>query len=371
MVRKKIHTSLPDNVMKVNSIFREHNYEVFLVGGCVRDLYLGLEPKDYDFVTNLLPDEIELMFQKDGYKTIPTGKQFGIINVIVDGEEFEIATYRVDSVISDGRRPESVTFSTIDKDSTRRDLTINSLYYDIENQEVIDYQGGIGDIDNGIIRTVGDPYKRFEEDNLRVLRIGRFLNRFDFKLDQELHDCLMNGSDLSKISLERVRDEFLKGINTTKSVEKYFNTLTKFGLWKWIFGDFKINLNHNFEHKHYIVVLSLLLDSNNPNDLKKRLVSEYKYSILEVNSICFFLRFKQDISVNNVFKLKTEYERLKIFDSLFYEFCESSNLDMTFVEKFINFNLTVSGDDLIKQGYKGKEVGRIKEELENQNFLNH
>lgn len=194
--------------------------------------------------------------------------------------------------------------------------------------------------------------------------MGKITKEIDLALKNTVH--LLN-----TISRERIRDEFLKGINTSTSKVKYFNTLSKYGLWKWIFGDLKVNQSFYFDYKHYIVILSLLLDGNNIGELKKRLVNEFKYSILEVNHICFFLRFKSEMSIKNVFKLKTEYNRLKIKDGLFYEYCKSTSLNMEFVNKFMNFNLTVSGDDLIKQGYKGKEVGRIKEELENQNFLNH
>lgn len=182
-------------------------FQAWLVGGCVRDLVLGLEPKDYDIATDARPDQLLEIFPKSHL----VGAQFGV--VLVDG--VEIATFRSDHAYLDGRRPEKVTFETDPKqDVLRRDFTINALLLDpasssIEN--IVDYTGGLDDLRDGIIRAIGDPERRFEEDHLRMLRAVRFASRFGFKIEpgtmsaiQKLHVCIL------RVSPERIRDELVR-----------------------------------------------------------------------------------------------------------------------------------------------------------------
>lgn len=173
--RVPIKMSIPKDVLAIKDVFVKNGKKLYVVGGAVRDGILNKPIKDYDLATDANPDDVEEMMQKAGYKTLPTGKAFGVINVFTDNDEYEIATFRRD--LSMGRRPDGVEFTTIDQDVLRRDLTINALFYDIDTGEVVDLVGGVDDLKKGIIRTVGDPVDRFSEDPLRILRFVRFLSK--------------------------------------------------------------------------------------------------------------------------------------------------------------------------------------------------
>ncbi len=166
--RTKMSIPIPNDIIKIKEIFIKNGHKLFVVGGAVRDALLGKTPKDYDLATDAKPDKVESMMQDAGYKTLATGKAFGVINVFTDDDEYEIATFRSD--IGSGRRPDSVKFTTIDQDVKRRDLTINALFYDINTGEVVDLVGGVDDLKKGIVRTVGSAEERFGEDRLRILQ---------------------------------------------------------------------------------------------------------------------------------------------------------------------------------------------------------
>lgn len=198
---------IPNNVKFIIDKFYENNYEAFMVGGCVRDCLLGLIPKDYDITTSATPDITERLF----LKTIPTGIKHGTVTVVVDNENLEVTTYRTEGKYIDNRRPESVNFvSNIKEDLSRRDFTINSLAYN-NKKGLIDYFDGINDIENKLIRAVGNADKRFQEDALRMLRAIRFSCQLGFKIEESTYSAIKENYKLIKnISLERVRDELCK-----------------------------------------------------------------------------------------------------------------------------------------------------------------
>lgn len=178
-----------------------------LAGGCVRDRLLDLTPDDYDIATSATPGEVLALFPHAN----EVGAHFGVIIVNHGGQHVEIATFRTDGSYLDHRRPESVEFSTPEEDAKRRDFTINGLFEDPKSGEVIDHVGGIDDLKNGVIRAIGDPRARFEEDALRLLRAVRFAARLGFTIEpitaSAIADC---GHLLEKIAPERIRDEFSK-----------------------------------------------------------------------------------------------------------------------------------------------------------------
>jgi len=149
-----------DNAKEIVRVLQSKGHEAVYAGGCVRDMFLGLKPHDIDIATSAIPDEVERIFKH----TIPVGKNFGIIIVVMNGEEFEVATFRTDSKDSDGRRPEEVEFSSMEEDAKRRDLTINAMFLNPITNEVFDFVGGKNDIEKRYIRFVGDPLQRIEED---------------------------------------------------------------------------------------------------------------------------------------------------------------------------------------------------------------
>jgi tRNA nucleotidyltransferase/poly(A) polymerase len=205
---------------------RAAGYEAVFAGGCVRDRLLGLEPSDYDVATDALPDVVQSLFEK----TIPVGKQFGIIIVVVDGMTFEVATFREDGPYLDGRRPESVRFADARTDALRRDFTINAMFEDPIDGSTIDYVGGRDDLHRGVIRAVGDPRLRFAEDRLRMLRAIRFATRFGFEIDEATFSAIRSdAAHLPEVSAERIGEELVR-ILTEGGARRGFDLLDASGL---------------------------------------------------------------------------------------------------------------------------------------------
>lgn len=196
-----------EQIQKVFNTLIENNYQCYITGGAVRDIVRGIEPSDYDFTTDATPGTITELFQSQGYKTVPTGIEHGTITVIIDNISFEVTTYRVDTNC-DGRHCQVQFTTSLEEDIKRRDLTINALAMDINNN-IIDLVDGIGDIHRKLIKAVGDPNQRFQEDYLRILRAIRFYTKLDFEIEPDTYQSIKNlYSNLIKISKERVRDEF-------------------------------------------------------------------------------------------------------------------------------------------------------------------
>lgn len=197
---------LPSYVSELISVLQSNGFEAYVVGGCVRDSLLGNVPKDYDVTTNANPDEIKQCLSC--YRTIDTGIKYGTVTVISDGEPVEVTTYRIDGEYNDNRRPDNVTFTSLLKeDLKRRDFTINAMAYN-EKVGLIDLFGGKDDLVNGIIRAIGDPVERFNEDGLRILRALRFASRYGFKIEEKtssaIHSCCYL---LDNIAGERIAAE--------------------------------------------------------------------------------------------------------------------------------------------------------------------
>lgn len=186
---------------------RSQNHQAYFAGGCVRDKLRGIPPKDYDIATSASPESIQQLFKR----TIPVGIQFGVILVLEEGITFEVATFRSEGAYSDGRRPDSVSFTSVEQDAKRRDFTVNGLYFDPEKNMILDFVGGERDIGAKIIQTIGDPEDRFLEDHLRMLRAVRFSVQLGFALEQRTLEAVKRHAKLiGKVSAERIRDEFCK-----------------------------------------------------------------------------------------------------------------------------------------------------------------
>ncbi len=198
--------------LKTGAIFlakrlAEAGYRAFWVGGCVRDAQLDLVPTDYDIATDAKPDQIEQLFSK----TIPVGKQFGVIMVIEGGHEYQVATFRAEIGYADGRRPDRVRFTDAREDAMRRDFTINGLFYDPIVGELYDWVGGQADLKARRIRTIGAPERRFGEDRLRLLRAVRFAAQLGFEVESETFAAVrQHAVAIREVSAERIREELLK-----------------------------------------------------------------------------------------------------------------------------------------------------------------
>lgn len=187
---------------------RSAGFQAYLVGGCVRDLVMGREAKDYDVSTDATPEQVVGLFPN----SLTVGAQFGVVVVPSEAGNVEVATFRSDGRYTDGRHPSDVRFSkTAKEDVQRRDFTINGLLYDPAEDRVLDYVGGQADLRARRIRTIGDPVERFEEDRLRMLRAVRFAARFEFALDAAARTAIRKlAPAIRETSAERVRDEILK-----------------------------------------------------------------------------------------------------------------------------------------------------------------
>jgi poly(A) polymerase len=182
-------------------------FAAFWVGGCVRDFLLGREPQDFDIATDAKPEQIEKLFRK----TIPVGKKFGVMIVIEDGHQFQVATFRAEADYQDGRRPEKIIFANAEADASRRDFTVNGLFYDPLTKKIHDWVGGEKDLRAKIIRTIGKPEERFGEDHLRLLRAVRFAAQLSFEIEPKTFAAVKKlAPKIKLISAERIREELLK-----------------------------------------------------------------------------------------------------------------------------------------------------------------
>ena len=171
--------TMPQEVVRIINTLEQHGYEAYAVGGCVRDAMLGREPEDWDITTSAKPLEVKGLFRK----TIDTGLQHGTITVMVNGEGYEVTTYRIDGEYEDGRHPKEVAFTTsLRMDLERRDFTINAMAYN-DRSGLVDEFDGVGDLKRGVIRCVGDAGQRFDEDALRMLRAVRFSGQLGFTIE--------------------------------------------------------------------------------------------------------------------------------------------------------------------------------------------
>lgn len=249
----------------------DSGFETYLVGGALRDKLLGEKLHDIDLTTRARPEQIMKIFSD--MKLIDIGKKFGTIKVIYKSEEFEITSFRAESLYKDKRHPDKISFSnTIEEDLKRRDFTINAMAE--RNGKIIDLFDGKKDLKDKIIRAVGNPYKRIEEDYLRALRAVRFATVLDFEIEENLKKAIKNKkNNIEEISKERIRDEIDK-ILLSKNPSKGIRLLEKLGLLGYIFPEVKkmIGFNqHSSHHKFDLFEHSMKVLDMTPANLKTRM----------------------------------------------------------------------------------------------------
>ena len=393
--------NIPPDVKKIMDQIETAGYEVYIVGGSIRDQLLNKETKDYDLATSAEPNEIKKIFEND--KIMDYGEKHGTIAIYRRGRVYEITTYRVEEGYTDGRRPDSVKFvKQLNSDLSRRDFTINAIAMN-KNGEIIDPHGGIKDFNEGVIRAVGDPVDRFREDSLRMLRAVRFASNLDFKIEKSTFLAIKSNCDLlsvHKISGERILNELKEIIinpggfsllhklnllqvilpeiyknNVIEQIKKAFSNREKTNKtipWAIIFHyitrgidkkSAKIDierimmslpgLGNNFIQ--YVTILAVYTKINEEflrihsnasiyrwiAGLKKELVKIKKYQITDLIEDLFKLNelcYQLVIDVKNYYKLKSEILR---------------------IAKFPELNLPVDGHDAKKIGYKGNSIARL------------
>jgi poly(A) polymerase len=181
-------------------------FEALYAGGCVRDMLRGVAPHDYDIATNAQPQQVRDLFKR----SVAVGAQFGVISVLEEGAEFQVASFRADGIYIDGRHPESVELSTAEKDAERRDFTVNGLFFDPIKEKLIDYVDGRRDLEAKVLRAIGNPRDRFREDRLRMLRAVRFATVLGFDIDRDTWLAITeNAAAIHQVSAERTREELV------------------------------------------------------------------------------------------------------------------------------------------------------------------
>lgn len=377
--------NMPKNVQMILGKLNTEGFEAVVIGGCVRDTLMGEIPHDWDIATSAQPEEIMKCF-KD-YNLMTAGLKHGTVTVIIDHEPFEITTYRIDGKYSDLRRPDSVDFTTdLAKDIMRRDFTINAIAYD--GEEIIDLHDGIGDMQRGIIRCVGNPQDRFQEDPLRILRAIRFSARFGFKIDNDTKSAMFDNMHLlEKIAMERKQSEFSK-IICSEHIDSILNFqdilayvmpgLLEIENWTQLVR--LLNKSNNL-----CVKLAFMLDAfavNDVNEVVEILSRVMKYPNKTVKSVCNIISAKNELIVNSdicikrlLFRFPAEdvrglydFKYAKIKESTLQKYDCSVQYELysdvdSKIEKIISDNecynfkgMNINGHDLKKLGIKDVEI---------------
>lgn len=222
MINKSL---IPVDAVNLIDILNKHEYEAYLVGGCVRDMLLDTEPHDWDICTNAVPSQIINVLKSEGIEYYTVGIEFGTITALINDNAYEITTYRAESDYTDGRHPDAVTYvSDIHKDLCRRDFTINAMAYNPISDKLIDDFNGALDIKNKLIRTVGKADERFNEDALRIIRALRFAIRYDFEIESDTFTSMYENKELiDNLSKERITQELYKILTCGKEIKFWFN----------------------------------------------------------------------------------------------------------------------------------------------------
>lgn len=246
----RMHIILPDKVRLIINKLKDEGFEAYAVGGCVRDCLLGKKPNDWDITTSATPLQVKSLFRR----TIDTGIQHGTVTIMLGNDGFEVTTYRIDGIYEDSRHPKQVTFTaSLEEDLKRRDFTINAMAYNDE-AGMVDLFDGLKDIDRKIIRAVGEPFDRFNEDALRILRAVRFAAQLDYDIDGKTLEAVKElAPNLSSISAERIREELQK-LLVSKHPEKLI-VLYETGVSKIVLPelDLMMETEQNTPHHMYSV----------------------------------------------------------------------------------------------------------------------
>ena len=252
---------------EVSTSYQDAGFEIYLVGGAVRDGILGIETNDFDFTTNASPEDSLALLKKKGYKTTEIGKAFGTIETTIEKCSIHITTYREDTYGKDSRKPEVQTSNSLDTDLSRRDFTINALAYDINKNEIIDPYSGLKDLSEGIIRTPDSPDISFSDDPLRMLRACRFISTHGFTPNNDVFEAITKNLErIEIVSIERIRGELTK-LLTGKNPSLGIKAFVESGLSQLIMpelDELKIEVDPNHHHKDVYEHTMVVVDRVSP-----------------------------------------------------------------------------------------------------------
>ena len=363
---------IPNAAEKIINKLKEMGHEAYIVGGCVRDALLGRRAYDYDITTSALPSEVKALFTK----TVDTGISHGTVTVISDGEAYEVTTFRIDGEYLDSRHPESVAYTkNVERDLERRDFTVNALCYNHE-AGLVDVFGGLSDLEQKVIRAVGDPYLRFEEDALRVFRGIRFSATLGFKIEditrQAIFDCK---GRLANVSAERIYVEWLKllgGDGAYDVICEYRDVISEcIPEFKMLNMPDRVKFNALSAKERQIVLLASCADADSFDKAMRRLKVDNK---TREYGVC--------VIKNLVLRDNVSDDDLKLFLITLSDECALSCARVAFamgvcgedVEKRIRSlldadnprrisQLAIGGKEIMESGYRGKKVGSILDAL--------
>lgn len=420
----KINIDLPSEVKFILSVLEKNNFTAHIVGGCVRDSLIGRPVNDWDITTSALPEEVMGLFNE----TIPMGIKFGMVVVIVNGKEFEVTTHRVDGESSDNRHPDKVFFSkNIEEDLKRRDFTINAMAFS-ERDGLIDLFNGQEDLKNKIIKTVGNPNDRFNEDALRIMRAIRFSAQLGFSIEKNTLNAInsFNKEIFKSISKERINKELTKIIIADSNKLILLKNIFRKDL-DILIPQISTTFNFNQNNPHHNLDLfnhTIQAMNNVPSDIilkltmlfhdiakplvvekdtrgishfkghaeksaeiAENILSEMRFTKKIIKEVVTLIKFhdiqvpktkkslirlinkigidriqnliivkKADILAQSTFKQKEKLLDLKVMEDCFCEVKNSKNIPSL-------KTLKINGNDLIKEGFKGKEIGIILNNL--------
>ncbi len=410
---------IPNDVLLILKKLNDRGFEAYIVGGAVRDIFLNNQPHDWDIATSATYKEVKFIFEK----TIDTGLKHGTVTVMLNGEGYEVTTYRIDGKYEDNRHPSSIEFTTdLSKDLERRDFTFNAMAMD-KDGHIVDLYGGKNDLTNKTVRAVGNPDLRIKEDALRMLRTVRFSAIYGYDIDKELYNAIRKNAHLiQNISYERIENEVTK-ILVSNHPEKFLE-LYNLGITKYILPEFDalmqteqntpwhlynvgihtIKAMENIDNDKILRWTMLLHDVGKPNtkstdkkgqdhffshaeistNIADKILKRYKFPIRDMEKIKKLI-FYHDTHYKKMNKIRRLVSKEGI------EFCEklvqiqysdiSAQSNYKYNEKIENIasfdrdihqvyndktaitlkELKINGDDLIKIGFKGKKVGELLE----------
>ena len=363
---------LPSKTEYVINTLYKNGFEAYFVGGCVRDMLMGKIPHDFDITTNALPENIMELFQK----TVPTGIAHGTVTVIVENTPIEVTTYRTEGDYLDNRRPESVKFvSTLKEDLSRRDFTVNALAYN-DTCGLVDYFDGKKDLENKILRTVGNPKDRFSEDALRILRLFRFSSVLDFKIESStLESALKTAHLLQNISKERIFSELFKSCSgeNTDILSKLVSTnaLSFLGISKNANFSLLQKLNSNPDLCFFTF---LYLSSDNPIETLKILKAPNKL-LKFTEQLLFLLNCPAPNEKTEIKHLLSNTEKTVFNDYLLLlnAFGKDTRLAKQLFDEILKNNepylishLKIDGAILKKLGFVGNQIGEVLKFLQDE-----
>ncbi len=374
-IKNDMWTIIPQSVKELYELFKSNGKKLYVVGGAVRDYLNSDKPKDFDLATDALPDEV-LQILGDKYRTNLQGKAFGVVVVYTKDEPagMEIATFRED--VSKGRNPEVKLGVTIEDDVKRRDLTYNALFYDLDKREIVDLVGGVSDMENKVTRMVGNAIERIDEDSLRILRAFRFASRYGTPLSKDLSEAIKERKwlknidpetgEMKRISQERVWEEIKKAFKQAKSFKHYLEFFNEFDMWEEVFPGSKINTNIE-ECEEFTSYVANLFKLENTSRLEQKMILEYKIESDIATKVVFLIDLLQ-LTVETAFDLYKKKIRCHVTNHQIIDWLDTNGIHKSIFIRFIDYVPTVSAEELMSQGFKGRELGDEIKKREIENF---